>query len=80
VHHFEKKTYVLCYLNYCRKEGCNIHGYFVWSLLDNWEWNSGYTVRFGLYYVDYKNNLSRIPKASAEWFSQVLAWKAAVLI
>jgi beta-glucosidase len=36
-------------------------------------------VRFGLYYVDYKNNLTRIPKASAEWFSQVLARKAAVL-
>jgi beta-glucosidase len=45
----------------------------VWSLLDNWEWNSGYTVRFGLYYVDYNNNLTRIPKASVEWFSQVLA-------
>ncbi|CAM8999156.1 unnamed protein product [Rhodiola kirilowii] len=32
-----------------RQDGCNLSGYFVWSLLDNWEWNSGYTVRFGLY-------------------------------
>ena len=55
-------------LNHCRKEGCNVHGYFVWSLLDNWEWNSGYTMRFGLYYVDYNNNPTRIPKASVEWF------------
>lgn len=66
-------------LNHCRKEGCNVHGYFVWSLLDNWEWNSGYTVRFGLYYIDYNNNLTRIPKASVEWFKQVLAQKTANL-
>ncbi|OAY63560.1 Beta-glucosidase 25 [Ananas comosus] len=55
-----------------KEDGCNVGGYFVWSLLDNWEWNSGYTVRFGLYYIDYRNNLTRIPKASARWFKQVL--------
>lgn len=55
-----------------REDGCDIRGYFIWSLLDNWEWNSGYRVRFGLYYVDYKNNLTRIPKASVQWFKQVL--------
>ncbi|XP_022139442.1 putative beta-glucosidase 41 isoform X3 [Momordica charantia] len=55
-----------------RQEGCNVRGYFAWSLLDNWEWNMGYTVRFGLYYVDYKNNLTRIPKASVQWFQSVL--------
>uniref|UniRef100_A0A0E0LET5 Beta-glucosidase n=1 Tax=Oryza punctata TaxID=4537 RepID=A0A0E0LET5_ORYPU len=66
-------------LDAIRREGCNVHGYFVWSLLDNWEWNSGYTVRFGLYYIDYKNNLTRIPKASVQWFSQVLAQKIAII-
>ncbi|KAI3928249.1 hypothetical protein MKW98_023850 [Papaver atlanticum] len=55
-----------------RQDGCNINGYFVWSLLDNWEWNFGYTVRFGLYFVDYKNNLTRIPKSSVQWFKGVL--------
>ncbi|KAM0937059.1 putative beta-glucosidase [Dioscorea sansibarensis] len=55
-----------------REEGCDIRGYFVWSLLDNWEWNSGYTVRFGLYFIDYKNDLSRIPKDSAYWFKNFL--------
>ncbi|KAI3979309.1 hypothetical protein MKX01_020517 [Papaver californicum] len=55
-----------------RQDGCNINGYFVWSLLDNWEWNSGYTVRFGLYFVDYKNNLTRIPKSSVQWFKGLL--------
>ncbi|KAL8237807.1 hypothetical protein R6Q59_018888 [Mikania micrantha] len=56
----------------CREDGCDVRGYFVWSLLDNWEWNYGYTVRFGLYYVDYKNNLTRIPKSSVNWFKDVL--------
>nr|POF08725.1 putative beta-glucosidase 41 [Quercus suber] len=55
-----------------RQDDCNIHGYFVWSLLDNWEWNLGYSVRFGLYYVDYKNNLTRIPKDSVKWFRSIL--------
>ena len=59
-------------MNKHRQEGCNVQGYFAWSLLDNWEWNMGYTVRFGLYYVDYKNNLTRIPKASVEWFQSML--------
>ncbi|KAI4366116.1 hypothetical protein MLD38_022035 [Melastoma candidum] len=55
-----------------RKDECDVRGYFVWSLLDNWEWNSGYTVRFGLYYVDYKSNLTRIPKSSVSWFRSIL--------
>lgn len=55
-----------------REDKCDIRGYFAWSLLDNWEWNMGYTVRFGLYYVDFNNNLTRIPKSSVKWFSTML--------
>ncbi|KAL8127235.1 putative beta-glucosidase 41 isoform X1 [Apium graveolens] len=55
-----------------REDECDVRGYFVWSLLDNWEWNYGYTKRFGLYYVDYQNNLTRIPKSSVKWFVNLL--------
>lgn len=44
----------------------------MWSLLDNWEWNMGFSVRFGLYFVDFNNNLTRIPKSSAKWFKNLL--------
>ncbi|KAK4493192.1 hypothetical protein RD792_017945, partial [Penstemon davidsonii] len=44
----------------------NIKGYFLWSWCDNFEWVEGYTVRFGIIYVDYMNNLRRYPKHSAK--------------
>lgn len=56
-----------------REDGCDVRGYFVWSLLDNWEWTAGYTSRFGLYYVDYRDNLKRYPKNSVQWFKDLLA-------
>ncbi|GMY16393.1 beta-glucosidase 12-like [Fagus crenata] len=54
------------------KDGVNVKGYFAWSLLDNFEWGNGYTVRFGINYVDYKNGLKRHPKLSAHWFKNFL--------
>ncbi|HST64416.1 MAG TPA: GH1 family beta-glucosidase, partial [Mycobacteriales bacterium] len=48
-------------------DGVDLRGYFVWSLLDNFEWALGYSKRFGLVYVDYATQ-QRVPKASARWF------------
>jgi beta-glucosidase len=53
-------------------DGADVRGYHAWSLLDNFEWNEGYTPRFGLVYVDY-NTLSRTPKASAKWYARLIA-------
>ncbi|KAJ3702795.1 hypothetical protein LUZ61_006500 [Rhynchospora tenuis] len=55
-----------------REDGCDVRGYFAWSLLDNWEWAAGYTSRFGLYFVDYNDNLKRYPKNSVQWFKNLL--------
>jgi beta-glucosidase len=51
--------------------GVNVGGYFAWSLLDNFEWASGYTKRFGIVYVDYSTQ-ERIMKDSAFWYQQFL--------
>ncbi len=53
------------------ERGVDLRGYFVWSLLDNFEWASGYEKRFGLYYVDYATQ-QRIAKRSAGWFSGLM--------
>lgn len=53
-------------------EGVDLRGYFVWSLLDNFEWALGYEKRFGIVHVDYET-LERTPKASAHWFRDVVA-------
>ncbi|XP_024194832.1 beta-glucosidase 40 [Rosa chinensis] len=55
-----------------KEDGCNVNGYFAWSLLDNWEWAAGYTSRFGLYFIDYKDKLKRYPKDSVQWFKNFL--------
>ncbi|MEW2299405.1 GH1 family beta-glucosidase [Streptomyces sp. NPDC006655] len=51
--------------------GVDVRGYFVWSLLDNFEWAEGYERRFGLVHVDYAT-LTRTPKASYGWFRDAL--------
>lgn len=56
--------------------GADVRGYFVWSLLDNFEWGAGYGDRFGLVYVDYPT-LRRIPKASARWYAERIARETA---
>ncbi len=50
--------------------GADIRGYFLWSLMDNFEWAFGYSKRFGIVRVDYPTG-ERIPKASAQWYAEV---------
>ena len=52
--------------------GVPLHGYFAWSLLDNFEWERGYDQRFGLVYVDYETQ-ARTPKDSAWWYARTVA-------
>ncbi|CAL5031498.1 unnamed protein product [Urochloa decumbens] len=54
------------------RDGANVKGYFAWSLLDNFEWGNGYSVRFGINFVDYTDGLKRYPKKSAHWFKDFL--------
>lgn len=54
-----------------RQAGADVRGYFVWSLLDNFEWAYGFAKRFGLIRVDY-DTLDRVPKSSALWYRNTI--------
>jgi beta-glucosidase len=51
--------------------GVDVRGYFVWSLLDNFEWSKGYAPRFGLVHIDYENQ-RRTPKDSYHWYRKLV--------
>ncbi|KAL3516576.1 hypothetical protein ACH5RR_023478 [Cinchona calisaya] len=54
------------------KAGVRVDGFFAWTFLDTFEWASGYTLRFGINFVDFKNGLKRYPKRSALWLKGFL--------
>jgi beta-glucosidase len=74
--HDEKRIEYLnahfCAAHRAMEQGVPLQGYFVWSLMDNFEWAWGYTRRFGIVYVDYET-LERIPKHSADYYASVAA-------
>jgi beta-glucosidase len=75
VHDGGRVSYIDAHLRAVRAamdKGVDIRGYFVWSLLDNYEWSLGYSMRFGLVWVDYPSG-TRTPKDSFRWYSQVIA-------
>ena len=60
------------------QDGCDVRGYFVWSLLDNLEWSLGFSKRFGIVHVDFATQ-RRTPKASARFYARVIESNGAVL-
>ena len=74
IHDRERITYLKGFLYWIHKameEGADIRGYYVWSLLDNWEWSAGYTSRFGLTHVDFDTQ-KRIIKDSGKWYRETI--------
>ena len=61
----------LAALHRALEHGANVKGYFVWSLLDNFEWAEGYEKRFGTVFVDYATQ-QRYPKDSYHWYKEVI--------
>jgi len=59
-------------LGRARAQGVPVQGYFVWSLLDNFEWAEGYSKRFGVVYIDYPTQ-RRIVKDSGRWYAAFIA-------
>jgi beta-glucosidase len=74
VHDWDRIRYLQAHvqgLHDAIREGANVHGYFIWSIFDNFEWERGYSKRFGLVRVDYDTQ-KRTPKQSAYWYRDVI--------
>jgi beta-glucosidase len=74
VYDAERVMYLRNYLSNFQRavaEGHPLKGYFLWSLMDNFEWADGYTKRFGIHHVDFET-LKRTPKLSATWYKEVI--------
>jgi Glycosyl hydrolase family 1 len=69
-------NYLTAIHNAINRDGCNVKGYIAWSLMDSYEWSAGFTEKFGLYHVDFKDpNRKRTPKLSALVFSHIAQTK-----
>lgn len=81
VHDTERIEFLSGYLRELRRacaEGIDVRGYFLWSILDNFEWAAGYSQRFGIVYVDYPTG-KRTMKDSARWYQKVLASNGSIV-
>lgn len=75
VHDPERVAYLRSHLAAVHRaivDGADVRGYFLWSLLDNFEWAYGYSKRFGMVHVDFASQ-RRTPKDSARWYADVIA-------
>ncbi len=81
VHDPQRIDFMQRYLRELRRavdDGVDVRGYFHWSMLDNLEWNSGFSQRFGLVHVDFRT-LERTPKDSYAWYREVIRTNGASL-
>lgn len=81
VHDPNRQEFLDMYISILQKasdEGVDIRGYFLWTFLDNFEWDKGYTERFGIVYVDFPTQ-KRIVKDSAYWYEEVIRTNGANL-
>jgi beta-glucosidase len=70
----DRRGYIARHIDVVRaavREGVDVRGYFVWSLMDNYEWAEGYRVRFGIVHVDFATQ-RRTLKSSARWYSSLI--------
>ncbi|CAM2789431.1 GH1 family beta-glucosidase [Rariglobus hedericola] len=75
VHDLHRRDLVRNYLHELHRaiaDGVPVKGYFLWSFMDNYEWQDGYTRRFGIVHCDFKTQ-KRTPKTSAKWYAKVIA-------
>lgn len=74
VHDPNRQNFLDLYISALQKandEGADVRGYFLWTFLDNFEWDKGYTERFGIVYVDFATQ-KRIVKDSAYWYQRII--------
>lgn len=81
VHDPDRITFLDSYIGAMQRaseDGADVRGYFLWTFLDNFEWEKGYRERFGIIYVDFESQ-RRIVKDSAYWYQRVMESNGAVL-
>jgi beta-glucosidase len=79
IHDPERTAYIASHIDAVSRavgDGAPVKGYFVWSMLDNFEWAYGYSKRFGIVYIDYPT-LERVPKDSFYWYRDYIASRRA---
>lgn len=81
IHDTDRIAYIkgfLYWISRAIEEGNDIRGYYVWSLTDNWEWNSGFSSRYGLTHIDYDTQ-KRTVKDSGYWYKELIKNRKLVL-
>ncbi len=81
IHDQDRITFLDAYIGNMQQaieEGADVKGYFLWTFLDNFEWEKGYNERFGIVYVDFKNQ-RRIVKDSAFWYQKMIETRGNIL-